>query len=113
MMGEEEEEDLEEQLKNKDQAFVLFYESWCPFSRRFLPMFNKFAENQTRECRRVVADYKTSLCDKYSIEVFPTVLFFEKGQVTKRLDGEAGEGLTREQLEAFAKKCNSAVEGSK
>lgn len=54
---------------------------------------------------RVVADYKTQMCDTFSIEVFPTVLFLEKGEVTKRLDGEAGQGLNQKQLEAFAKKC--------
>jgi thiol-disulfide isomerase/thioredoxin len=100
-----EEDEFEEQLKSKNQAFVLFYASWCPFSQRFLPVFNRFAENQTRECIKVVADSKESLCDKYSVEVFPTVLFFEKGKVAKRLDGEAGEGLNQRKLEVFAKKC--------
>jgi len=98
-----EEDKIEEQLNSKNQAFVLFYESWCPFSQRFLPVFNRFAENQTRECIKVVADFKSNVCDKYSVEVFPTVLFFEKGKVAKRLDGEAGEGLNQAKLEAFAK----------
>jgi thiol-disulfide isomerase/thioredoxin len=99
------EDEFEEQIKSKNQAFVLFYASWCPFSQRFLPVFNRFAENQTRECIKVVADFNESLCDKYSIEVYPTVLFFEKGKVAKRLDGEAGEGLNKAKLEVFAKKC--------
>jgi hypothetical protein len=33
------------------------------------------------------------------------VLFFEKGQVSKRLDGQAGVGLSQQQLEAFAEQC--------
>jgi thiol-disulfide isomerase/thioredoxin len=105
MVDKQDEAELEKQLKTKDRVFVLFYESWCPFSQRFLPIFNKFAQNQTRECMRVVADYKTRLCDTFSVEVFPTVLFFEKGEVAKRLDGEAGQGLNQKQLDAFAKKC--------
>jgi thiol-disulfide isomerase/thioredoxin len=99
------ENEVEAQLERADKAFILFYESWCPFSRRFLPIFEKFAEKERRQCIQVVADFKMELCDKYSIEVFPTVLFFEKGQVTKRLDGHAGEGLSKKELESFAENC--------
>jgi thiol-disulfide isomerase/thioredoxin len=105
MLYDEHEEEIEKQLGSKDKTFVLFYESWCPFSQRFLPVFNKFAQNQKRECVKVVADYKLKLCDKYGVEVFPTVLFFEKGQVAKRLDGQAGVGLNQKQLDEFAEKC--------
>jgi thiol-disulfide isomerase/thioredoxin len=99
------EKETEKQLESADQAFVLFYETWCPFSQRFLPVFEKFSANQTRNCLKVVADFKADLCDKYLIEVFPTVLFLEKGKVKKRLDGEPGEGLDEKKLEEFAKKC--------
>ncbi|XHH09804.1 MAG: protein disulfide isomerase family protein [Candidatus Bathyarchaeia archaeon] len=105
MLYGENEQEIEEQLKSKDQTFVLFYESWCPFSQRFLPVFNKFAESQNKDCVKIVADYKINLCDKFGVEVFPTVLFFEKGQVTKRLDGKPSEGLNQQKLDEFAKKC--------
>lgn len=104
-MFDENEVEIEKQLKSKDHVFVLFYESWCPFSQRFLPVFNRFAQTQSRECLKVVADYKPMLCDKFDIQVFPTVLFFENGKVTKRLDGQAGAGLTQTQLDDFAKNC--------
>jgi hypothetical protein len=42
---------------------------------------------------------------KYSIEVFPTVLFFEKGKLAKRLDGVYHRGLSQGQLEDFARLC--------
>jgi thiol-disulfide isomerase/thioredoxin len=105
LLYDEDEAEIEKLLETKDQAFVLFYESWCPFSQRFLPVFNKFAQSQERDCVKVVADYKLQLCDRFSVEVFPTVLFFEKGKVTKRLDGEHGVGLSQQKLEEFAKKC--------
>jgi thiol-disulfide isomerase/thioredoxin len=105
LYDEENEQEIERKLASKDKVFVLFYETWCPFSQRFLPVFNKFAETQNRECVKVVADYKLGLCDKYSVEVFPTVLFFEKGKVTKRLDAQQGIGLDQRKLDEFAKKC--------
>ncbi len=104
-LNDPDEVDIKKVLQLKDETFVLFYETWCPFSQRFLPIFDKFAQTQSRECVKVIADYKLQLCNLYSVEVFPTVLFFEKGKISKRLDGQAGIGLSKQQLEEFAKKC--------
>lgn len=96
---------LEGMLKSKTRVFVLFYASWCPFSQRFLPIFEKFAQDKTRRCTRVVTDDKASLCEKYSVEVVPTVLVFEEGKVVRRLDGVSGEGLSEKRLKDFASTC--------
>jgi thioredoxin 1 len=89
--------ELENAVKDKDKVFVLFYASWCPFSQRFLPIFKKRAES-TQNCLRVKTDNKASLCEKYSVDVVPTVLLFERGRVTKRLDGKPGAGLDEAKL---------------
>jgi len=89
--------DLENAVKDKTKVFVLFYASWCPFSQRFLTIFQRVAET-SRDCLRMVTDDKTSLCEKYSVDFVPTVLIFEKGKVTKRLDAEPHEGLSEAQL---------------
>ncbi len=89
--------ELETSLKNKPKVFVLFYASWCPFSQRFLPIFAKYAES-SRPCLRVVTDDKAALCEKYSVDFVPTVLLFERGKITKRLDGEPGAGLNEAEL---------------
>jgi thiol-disulfide isomerase/thioredoxin len=94
--------DLENTLRSKDRVFVLFYASWCPFSRRFLPTFEKFAQDKTRNCLSVVVDDKASLCERHSVEVYPTVLVFDKGKVVRRLDGTLGVGLSEEQLMSLA-----------
>jgi thioredoxin 1 len=89
--------ELEDAVKGKQKVFVLFYASWCPFSQRFLPIFKKIAES-SRDCLRVMTDDKASLCEKYSVDTVPTVLLFERGKVTKRLDGEPGAGLNEAKL---------------
>jgi thioredoxin 1 len=94
----EAEYDLEEVLKTKGKVFVLFYASWCPFSQRFLPIFEKYAQKDPQGCLRVKTDDKAKLCEKYSVDIVPTVLLFEKGSVTKRLDGAPGAGLEEKQL---------------
>ena len=97
--------EFEDPFLSKDRIFVLFYASWCPFSQRFLPTFERFSKDKSNECARIVVDDKPSLSKKYSIEVVPTVLFFEKGQLKKRLDGATGKGLSEETLLDFSKKC--------
>ena len=92
---------LDDILKSKDRVVVLFYASWCPFSQRFLPVFEKYAKDKPRTCLRIVTDDKASLCEKYSVDVVPTVLLFEKGKIRKRLDGTPGAGLTEKQLASF------------
>jgi thiol-disulfide isomerase/thioredoxin len=95
------EPDFEETLKTQKRFFALFYASWCPFSRRFLPIYQKCTQNSPVPCLRVMVDDKESLCDQYDINVFPTVLLFENGAVAKRLDGEPGEGLNEKQLKTL------------
>ena len=95
---------LEELMKSKNKVVALFYASWCPFSQRFLPTFEKYSKGRPENCLRIVTDDKPSLCEKYEVDVVPTVLMFEKGKVTKRLDGAAGIGLSEKQLLDFVSK---------
>jgi len=92
---------VDDQLKAKEKAYVLFYASWCPHSQRFLPIFKEYAKNNPDECVTVMIDSKPDLCEKYSIDYYPTVLLFKKGDIEKRLDATPGVGLTKEQLEKF------------
>ena len=94
-------EEVQNQVKDKDVAYVLFYASWCPFSQRFLPIFEAYEKTNPEGCVKVVIDDKPDVCDEYSIDYYPTVLLFRKGKVHKRLDSEPHVGLTKTQLEEF------------
>jgi thiol-disulfide isomerase/thioredoxin len=89
---------IDDELKSKEKAFVLFYATWCPYSQRFLPIFQEYAKNNPQECVSIIIDDKPDLCEKYEIEYYPTVLMFKKGTVEKRLDATPGLGLTKKQL---------------
>jgi thiol-disulfide isomerase/thioredoxin len=91
-------QDFEETLKTKAKFVALFYASWCPFSRKFLPIYEKCTANNPNPCIRVMIDDMEDLCEKYSIQFYPTVLVFENGKVIKRLDAEPGAGLSEKQL---------------
>ncbi len=96
---------LEEAIRSNDRLFVLFYAEWCPFSRAFLPEFVDRAERGARCFRRILSDDNDPHVRKYRIEVYPTVLFFEHGQLARRLDGRYLKGLDRPGLEKFIEQC--------
>jgi thioredoxin 1 len=98
------ENDLGEILKIKESVIALFYASWCPFCKKFLPIFMTNAEGKGQHFLRVQDDEET-LADKYSVKIYPTVLFIEKGVVSKRLDGIPGVGLQEKHLVEFVRSC--------
>jgi thiol-disulfide isomerase/thioredoxin len=93
-----------ENIKNKDKALVLFYATWCPFSQRFLPVFEEYSKNNPKECLSVIVDEEPDVCEEYAIEYYPTVIMFKKGKVHKRLDSEPGVGLDKKQLKDLTEK---------
>jgi thioredoxin 1 len=97
---------LEDTLKANKQVIALFYASWCPFCSEFLPIFERCAEEK-RLSFLVVKDDDETIGDRYSVEVVPTVLLFERGNVSKRLDGVRGVGLNEKMLTDFIHACSS------
>jgi len=97
--------ELDEAVGTRDKLMVLVYASWCPFSQAFLKTYLDHAASGDPCYARIVVDDDDPLVDKYSIEVFPTVLFFEKGRLANRLDGLYHQGLSQAQLEDFARRC--------
>jgi thiol-disulfide isomerase/thioredoxin len=97
--------ELEKKIKEKGDVFVLFYASWCPYSQAFLPDYLASAYNNSTCHIRILVDDQDDLVEKYSIDVYPTVLYFEKGELVKRLDGIPHEGLNDAQLKEFVEKC--------
>ena len=95
--------DLNNILQKTEKVLVLFYASWCPYCTRFVPVFDEKIRdfNNGNVIHVLLDDYDNPLWDDYEIDAVPTVLFFEKGKVSKRLDGRFGAGLKEEQLNVW------------
>jgi thioredoxin 1 len=89
---------FQEKINEKDKAIVLFYATWCPFSQRFLPIFEDYLKSNPKECLSVIVDEEPDVCKEYGIEYYPTVIMFKSGKVYKRLDSKPGVGLSKKQL---------------
>ena len=96
-------QDLNIQLKMNEKVLALFYASWCPYCIGFVPVFDKKVVNfSVGSVIHVLLDnYDNPLWDNYSIEAVPTLIFFDKGKVCKRLDGKIGVGLNEKQLKGW------------
>ncbi|MHB8138545.1 MAG: thioredoxin domain-containing protein [Smithellaceae bacterium] len=100
-------QDLKQALKENDKLIAMVYVSWCPFCRKAVPVFEKQAPAKQRNLL-LVADDEERVADLYGIDIFPSLLHFEKGQVTKRLDGKPGIGLNDKQITDFIQSCSLA-----
>ena len=96
----ENKEELDALLDNEKEILVLFYASWCPYCTSFVPVFDrKLANfNSGKVIHVLLDDFDNPLWDDYDVEAVPTVIFFENGKVSKRLDGRSGVGLSEKQL---------------
>ncbi|MGD0644804.1 MAG: thioredoxin family protein [Candidatus Bathyarchaeia archaeon] len=103
-------EELDAELKRHEKVLVLFYASWCPYCKSFVPVFDKKVVNFGFESvlHVLLDDYDNPLWDDYSINAVPTVIFFEKGTVCRRLDGKFGVGLSGKQLGVWLEKFKVA-----
>ena len=93
-------EDLNKELKKNEKVLALFYASWCPYCVAFVPVFSKKVGSFSLGpvIHVLLDDYDNPLWDDYDIEAVPTVMFFEKGKVCRRLDGRFGVGLNEKQF---------------
>ena len=96
---------LEEKVKQHKRVLVLFCASWCPFCQNFFATFDRLATKQSFEKRlRVyIDDEDNQLWEDYSIEAVPTVILFEQGRVTRRLNSGLGSGLREEAFSDWLK----------
>lgn len=90
-------------LAKTERLLVLFYASWCPYCTNFVPVFDKkiINFNLGKVIHVLLDEYDNPLWDDYDIEAVPTVIFFENGKVSKRLDGKSGLGLSENKLNVW------------
>ena len=100
------EQDLVSQLEAHDKVIVFFWASWCPFCDRFLPISDKYAmQNGSYWFVRAYVDEDSNpLWEEYSLESVPTVILFELGKVSARLDGHLGQGISERQFSDWLRK---------
>ena len=81
-------------LKKVGALAVLFAAEWCPFCRRFSPIFESTLAKEGMPTALVdLSDLGNPLWETFDIQVVPTVMVFKDGELIHRMDGVLGQGL--------------------
>lgn len=81
---------------------MLFHASWCPFSRRFLPLFDQAEpEASVPFARTDLRHPQDPRWDDFRIHSVPTLVYYEHGEELERLEGVRDRGIARADLERF------------
>ncbi len=90
--------------KTKAKTIVLFRADWCPYCRRFKPIFDSY-EGKTGAAlaEAVVNEDEDPLWDRYNITVVPTIVAFQNGKEVARKSGKPAMGLSKDDMEALLK----------
>ena len=78
---------------------VLFTASWCPQCRAFSPHFPKYEGKSRHSLAKItVEDDDNPAWDHFSVTSIPTVVLFENGKETARVEPEGPVGISAERM---------------
>jgi thioredoxin 1 len=98
-------------LASQEKALVMFYADWCPFCRKFKPIFeasaNSLADGQQKFYESNIDNDDNPLWERFSINAVPTLIAFEKGKIISRRDAKMGIGLEKSDVDSLLKEINT------
>lgn len=80
-------EELEEELAQKEDLFVYFFQSTCPACKETTPVLVPVAEELGIDLKKYNLLEFTQGWDDYQIEFTPTVVYFHQGKEIDRVTG--------------------------
>src|SRR5437870_13488577 len=100
-------------IQAREPTVVMFWATWCPFSRRFNAEFEKLASSRPWRFAAVyLDDEENPLWEEYAVEVVPTLGLFRDGKLVERLDGILGYGIDQRMVEEFVRRVEPVPVGS-
>lgn len=95
---------IEKTLKDERPVVIMFYATYCAYSRRFAPIFEQYSRDPHYTFAKAdITDDDNPLWDKYDIPAVPTVIAFKNGLEAGRRIAVPGFGLKEEDFTALLK----------
>jgi thioredoxin-like negative regulator of GroEL len=87
-------------LKKTGTLAVLFAAEWCPFCRRFSPIFESaLRAKNVSGALADLSEFENPLWETFDIQVVPTVMVFKDGELVYRKDAVLGQGLPNDAMD--------------
>lgn len=98
---------LDELLSNTDKPVIVkFFATWCPPCRALKPAYQASADGLSHRAYFAEIDIdkfddKDALTNTYSIQSFPTIVFFKNGNEVKRIQAINNKSHIQQELDAL------------
>jgi thioredoxin 1 len=104
-MESKESEELDKLLSSSQKTVAMFYADWCPFCKRFKPVFESVKSKYTKIQLKLNED-ENPMWDKFAISAVPTVIAFEGNKIVARKDARMGIGLEKSDIDSLLQELN-------
>lgn len=94
-------ENFEEEVLNSNKVVLVdFYAEWCKPCQKLSPIISKLYQTEIDlKVVKVDGPSQIQLKEKYSVNAYPTMIFFKDGKEVKRLVGYKKYEILKEEIE--------------
>lgn len=93
-------EQFEKLLSSGEKTLAMFYADWCPFCRRFKPVFES-AKSKYKKIEIKLNEDENPMWDRFAIPAVPTVIAFDGNKIVARKDAKMGVGLDKSDIDSM------------
>ena len=93
-------ERLDKLLSSGQKTVAMFYADWCPFCKKFKPVFES-VKSKYKKIQLELNEDENPMWDKFAISAVPTVIAFEGNKIVARKDARMGFGLEKSDIDSL------------
>jgi thioredoxin 1 len=93
-------EQLDKLLSSGQKTVAMFYADWCPFCKKFKPVFES-VKSKYKKIQLELNEDENPMWDKFAISAVPTVIAFEGNKIVARKDARMGVGLEKSDIDSL------------
>ena len=95
-------EQFEKLLSSGEKTIAMFYADWCPFCRRFKPIFES-VKSKYKKIEIKLNEDENPMWDRFAIQAVPTVIALDGNKIVARKDAKMGVGLDKSDIDSMLK----------